>query len=211
MERIRCARAMCRGIGQWIDNLYLLDDRAGPSVGDNERQRIFMPRTNVNEVNVQPIDLGDELRQRVQSRLHLAPVVFRLPITREGLHGRELHALRRIRDSFPLRPLCRVDAPAEIQECLVRNIDGEGADCVSFGHTHLRISLVRWLGRTLPSHAASIVPPWQGRGYVRRRRGKTFLGSPNDGYWPRAEFPLWASGTPKPTLASTLLSGSYRS
>src|SRR5260221_8675276 len=143
-----------------------------------------MPRTNVNEVNVQPHDLGYELRQRVQSRLHLAPVVFRLPITREGLHGRELHALRRIRDSFPLRPFCRVDAPAEIQECFVRNIDGERADCVSFGHTHLRISLVRWLGRTLPSHAASIVPPLQECGYVRRRRGETFLdGSPNDRSW----------------------------
>jgi len=68
---------MCRGIGQWIDNLYLLDDRAGPSVVTMSGNAIFMLRTNVNEVNVQPIDLGDELRQRVQSRLHLAPVVFR--------------------------------------------------------------------------------------------------------------------------------------
>jgi hypothetical protein len=28
MERVRCARAVCRGIGQGIDNLQLLDDRA---------------------------------------------------------------------------------------------------------------------------------------------------------------------------------------
>ncbi len=62
MESVRCTRAMCRGIGQWIDNLQLLDDGAGPSVGDNERQSIFMLRTNVNEMNVQPIDLGHELR-----------------------------------------------------------------------------------------------------------------------------------------------------
>ena len=61
MESVRCARAMCRGIGQWIDDLQLLDDRAGPSVRDDERQRIFMFRTNVNEMNVQPIDLGDEI------------------------------------------------------------------------------------------------------------------------------------------------------
>ena len=54
---------MCRRIGKWIDDLQLLDDRAGPSVRDDERQRIFMFRTNVNEVDVQPIDLGDELRQ----------------------------------------------------------------------------------------------------------------------------------------------------
>jgi hypothetical protein len=49
---------MCRGIGQWIDNLQLLDDRAGPSVRDNERHRIVMFRTNVNEMNLQRIDLG---------------------------------------------------------------------------------------------------------------------------------------------------------
>ena len=85
---------MRRGIGQRIDDLHLLDDRAGPSVRDDERQRIFMFRANVNEVNVQPIDLGDELRQGVQFRLALAPVVFRRPIARELLNRRELHALR---------------------------------------------------------------------------------------------------------------------
>ena len=62
---------MCRGIGKWIDDLQLLDDRAGPSVRDDERQRIFVFRTDVNEMNVQPIDLGDELRQGVQSCLDL--------------------------------------------------------------------------------------------------------------------------------------------
>ena len=62
MEGVRCAAAMRRGIGQRIDDLHLLDDRAGPSVRDDERQRIFMLRADVNEVNVQPVDLGDELR-----------------------------------------------------------------------------------------------------------------------------------------------------
>ena len=62
MERVRCARAVRRGFGQSIDDLQLLDDRARPSVIDDERQRVFMLRTNVKEVNVQPVDLGDELR-----------------------------------------------------------------------------------------------------------------------------------------------------
>ena len=43
---------MCRGINERIDNLQLLDNRPGPSVRDHERQRIFMFRTNVNEMNV---------------------------------------------------------------------------------------------------------------------------------------------------------------
>ena len=44
---------------------------------DDERQRILMLRTNVNEMNVQPVDLGDELRQGVQ--LRLAPCASRSP------------------------------------------------------------------------------------------------------------------------------------
>ena len=72
MEGVRFARAVCRWIRQWIDNLQLLDDRAGSSVRDDERQRIFMFRTNVNEMDVEPIDLGDELRQSVKPRLHLS-------------------------------------------------------------------------------------------------------------------------------------------
>ena len=62
MERVRRARAMCRGIGERIDDLQLLDDRAGPPVRDDERQCIFMVRSDVNEMNVEPVDLGHELR-----------------------------------------------------------------------------------------------------------------------------------------------------
>ena len=60
MKRVGCARAMRRGIGERIDDLQLLDDRAGPSVRHDERQRIFMPRTNVNEMDVDAVDLGHE-------------------------------------------------------------------------------------------------------------------------------------------------------
>jgi hypothetical protein len=34
----------------------------GPAVRDDDRQSIFMFRTNVKEMDIQPIDLGDELR-----------------------------------------------------------------------------------------------------------------------------------------------------
>ena len=94
MERVGCTSAVCGGIGQRIDDLHLFDDRAGPSVRDDQRQRIFVFRTDVNEVNVQPIDLGDELRQGVQLRLDLAPVILCRPIARQRLHRRELHSLR---------------------------------------------------------------------------------------------------------------------
>src|SRR5215813_4919264 len=88
-----------------------------------------MFRTNVDEMNVEPVDLGNELRQGVQFRLDLAPVVLCRPIAREFLRRRELYALRLIRDVFPLRPLRRDDAPAEVVERLLWDVDAEGADC----------------------------------------------------------------------------------
>jgi hypothetical protein len=113
---------MCRGIGNWIDDLQLLNDRAGPPVRDDQRQCIFMFGTNMNKMNVEPIDLGYELRQGVQFRLALAPVVICRPRAREFLKSCELHALRFIRDRLPLGPPCRVYAPAQFGKFRFRNI-----------------------------------------------------------------------------------------
>jgi hypothetical protein len=62
MKRICSAGAVGRRIGQWIDDLQLLDDRARPSVTDEQRQRILMLGANVDEMDVEPVDLGDEVR-----------------------------------------------------------------------------------------------------------------------------------------------------
>jgi hypothetical protein len=112
VKGIRCTPAMCGGIGQWLDQLQLLDDRAGPPMRDDQWQCLLMLRTHVDEVNVEVVDLGDELRVRAQLRLDLAPVVFRRPVARELLDRRELHALRWIRDRFALGPARGVDALA---------------------------------------------------------------------------------------------------
>jgi hypothetical protein len=93
MECIRCGGPVRRGIGQWIDNLHLLDDRTGPTVGHDHRQRIVMFRANVNEMNVESVDLGDKLRQCHEPRFHLPPVVVRPPLLRELLNCPQLHPL----------------------------------------------------------------------------------------------------------------------
>src|SRR5437868_6692286 len=86
MKSIRGRPAMGGRIGQRLDDFHLLDDRAGPAMRDDDRQRIFMPGTNVNEMNVETIDLSDEVRYGSQFRLALAPVVVCFPIAREILH-----------------------------------------------------------------------------------------------------------------------------
>ena len=69
VEGVRRRPAVCRGIGQRIDDLQLLDDRAGPTVRDDQRQGIWEFRPNVDELNVEPVDRGHELREGIQPRL----------------------------------------------------------------------------------------------------------------------------------------------
>jgi len=135
IERVGRAAAMGRGIGERIDDLQLLDDRARPPMRDDDRQRIFMFRTNVNEMDVQSVDFGDELRQGVQPRLHLAPVVAGHPVVREVPDGCQLHALRMIGYGFLIGPPRRFHTPPQIDELLFRNVDAEGADCAAFGRS----------------------------------------------------------------------------
>src|SRR5579864_2818446 len=132
MESVRCAPITCRRIGKWIDNLQLLDDRAGPPVRDNERQRIFMFRANVNEMNVKAVDLSNELREGVQSRFDLTPVILLRPILRDLLHCVELDALRCIPNEFLLRPPSRSNASAQFSQFHFRNIHMKRANSILY-------------------------------------------------------------------------------
>jgi hypothetical protein len=62
MEGVTGAPAMDSRVGQPVDDLQLFDDGAWPSVIDDEWQRGLVPRPHRNEVDVEAVDLGDELR-----------------------------------------------------------------------------------------------------------------------------------------------------
>ena len=64
-------------------------------------------------MDVQPVDLGDEVRQRVQPRLDLAPVVLRRPVAGELLIVASCTPWDVVRDRFLLGPSGCVDAPAQ--------------------------------------------------------------------------------------------------
>ncbi len=143
VERVRCAPAMGRRIGQRIDDLDLLEHGAGPAMRDDQRERIGLLRTDMDEMNVQPVDRRHELRIGVQPRFGLAPVVILLPVARELLHRLELHALRRVRDRLLLGPPCRRDAPFHVGERLVRSVEWKGR-MASAPPAVLRLRLCRW-------------------------------------------------------------------
>ena len=54
-------------------------------MGDDDGQGIRMTGADVNEVNVEPVDRRDELRQGIELRLQLPPVVVRAPVANELL------------------------------------------------------------------------------------------------------------------------------
>src|SRR4051812_13096200 len=119
---------MRRRVGEQVDDLHLLDHRAGPSVAEDERQRVLVLGANVDEVDVQPVDLGDEVGHRVEPGLALAPVVLPQPIARDRLDRRQLHALRRIVDGLLLGPARGRDTSTHVVEIRLGELDRERPD-----------------------------------------------------------------------------------
>ena len=133
IESVLGAASVRGRVRERIDDLKLLDDGSRPAVRDDDRERIRMTRADVNEVNVDAIDRRYELRKGIELGLGFTPVVVRSPIPHHFLEFCELHALRPVIDRLPIRPSRGNDAPAEIDELIVRNVDAERADCAVFG------------------------------------------------------------------------------
>src|SRR4029450_14155015 len=84
-------------------------------------------RADVEEVDVHAVDLGNELRERVQARLDPPEVVLVQPVTGERLQGLELDPLRPVGDEFCARPTRRGDATPQVLEGVRRKLDPERA------------------------------------------------------------------------------------
>ena len=100
MKRVGCVSTVCGGIGQRRDDLVELDDRAGPAVRDDERQRSGMSRAHVDEVDVDAVDGRDELGQVIELAFRFAPIVGCRPIAHELADAVALDALRSVRHRF---------------------------------------------------------------------------------------------------------------
>src|SRR3546814_17785604 len=81
----------------------------------------------MRELDVEPVDFGDELGLRVDLRLDLPPVVAGAPVLDERAELCQLDALRPVVDGLLIGPARRADAPAQIGERLFRNVHPEWA------------------------------------------------------------------------------------
>src|SRR5215204_6079936 len=104
---------MSDGIGQRVDDLQLFNNRSWPAVADYHRERVLLLRLHMDEMDVEPVDVGYELRIAVELRLDLAPIVIACPIAGECLHRRQRHALRAVGNRFLFGPSRRENAPLE--------------------------------------------------------------------------------------------------
>ena len=161
MERVLGAAAVRGRVRERADGLEQLDHRAGPAVGDDQRQRVLVGGLHVDEVDVDPVDLGPELRQRVEPRLAAAASRTRSPST-----GRAPGSSRAARPaSDPGRAPCWAGGSrrggGELFQRLLRNLDVEGANRRAAGFIGRDRHLVlRW----------SVTPPTLAPWAARRAR-----------------------------------------
>jgi hypothetical protein len=97
-------------------------------VADDHRQGVFVLRADVDEVNVEPVDLGDEVRHGVDLGFALSPVVLVRPVQRELPDRGEFDALRCVVDLLFVRPLGRDDAPAKVDQIGLARPEAERPD-----------------------------------------------------------------------------------
>ena len=126
VEGVLGAAAVRRRVGERADGVEQLDDRAGPAVGHDQRQCVLVPRPDVDEVDLDAVDLGGELRQGVQPRLAPAPVVLARPVAGELQQHRPLHPLRSVGHELLGGPARRLDAAAQVVDLRFGNLDLEG-------------------------------------------------------------------------------------
>jgi hypothetical protein len=104
MERVGSVPAMGGRIRQRFDHLHELDDRTRPAMGDDQGYRFLVPRSNVQEMHPETVDLGLELRKAIEARFAAAPVIFLGPITADVLDPLQRSALAPVVHQFGFGP-----------------------------------------------------------------------------------------------------------
>ena len=128
VERIGRVPAVVGRIGQQRDDLVELHDRAGPAVRNHQRQGVLVGRSLVDEVDVQPVDVGLEVVEAVQQPFLVPPTELVAPVGDQLLEVLAVGAVvpRRV-DQVVGQPRPR-QAVLQIGQHLVGHVDRERAD-----------------------------------------------------------------------------------
>ena len=120
-------------IGQWPDDLRELHHRTGPAMGQDQRQRVRPRRADVGEDDADPVDLGLELRQRVQPRLGRPPVVAVRPVPAQVPQVGQRHPLGPVGDGLGFRPARLEQPPPQVGQHGLGHLEQKRLDLGSHG------------------------------------------------------------------------------
>ena len=119
----------------------------------NDRQRVRSDSALMDEVNIEPVDLGRELSRSVQFGLLCAPVETVPPVGYERLQISQLGALFPARARHLVGPANMIQSLTEIVERLFRDLNMKSFNChfVSFLSPWTLFSLCPKVRLTLPT------------------------------------------------------------
>src|SRR3954451_12420514 len=92
-NRARTARRSQTGLGKRLHHVQALDHRAGPAVGENQREAAGARRAGVEEADAEPVDRRAVLADGGEPGLYTAPVIATRPVGAERLQIRQRDAL----------------------------------------------------------------------------------------------------------------------
>ena len=111
MKRVASGPAVAGRVGEGLDDAVEFDDGTWPTVGKDQGNGVRIGAFPVDEVDVQAIDLGHELRKPVEISLPRGPVVVVKPVVANLLGVGEGHSLVPVMcralvgtDGFGIRP-----------------------------------------------------------------------------------------------------------
>src|SRR5262249_58142991 len=128
MKRILGTPTVAGGIGQRADDLAVLVNRAWPPIEQQQRQRIRIFRTLMNEVNVEAINLRLELTELIESAFLCAPLEPIAPVLDEALQISEIHAVVPAGAIGLVRKSRACESRFQILQDLVRNVNRKRND-----------------------------------------------------------------------------------
>jgi hypothetical protein len=131
-------------VGQRADHLQELHHRAGPAVGEDQRQRVRLRGPNMQEVHAGTVDGGGELRVLVELGLVLAPVVAVAPVGGELLEVAERHAAAPADVGQLVGPAGTVQPLAQVVQVGLGDVDPERPDLGVGGHRRGSFLLGEW-------------------------------------------------------------------
>jgi hypothetical protein len=123
------------GVAQGFDHLVEFHDRPRPPVRHDQRQRLGVRRTGVNEVHVEPVEGGDELVEAIQRGLACPPVVGLGPVAADVLDPGQRDALAPVVHHLGFRPPGMSQAESQIVQHRIGYVDAKRLDLV----THSRL------------------------------------------------------------------------